>query len=72
MRLALSALAIAIIAPVAQAEDTLYSPTRPDDVLSEMLQWVAQQKGDAELQQKVGAIWATVDTNTPPDVMLER
>lgn len=72
MRLAFSALAIAIIAPAIQAEDTLYSPARPDDVSSELLQWVAQQKGDAKLQEQVGAIWATVDTNTPPDVVLEK
>ncbi len=72
MRLTLCVLAFAIATPAVHADDTLYSPSRPADVLSEMLQWVAQQKGDAELQQKVGAVWATVDSNTPPDVMLER
>ncbi|MDA1013239.1 MAG: hypothetical protein O3A00_02170 [Planctomycetota bacterium] len=63
-------LCLSVIAPL-NAADTLYSPPRPADVLSKMLQWVAAQKGaDKALQEKVGEIWGSVTAETPPDEVL--
>ena len=61
---------LSVIAPLKAAE-TLYSPARPADVLSKMLQWVATQSGgDQELQKQVGEIWASVKPEASPDEVL--